>query len=408
MIEMKKVLSILLVLSTLLLLSSCKNTEYEAEVSLPIKGHFSVKGDIIIETKEMYAANNVIPNAKAYTYKDGKFYKLKRYETEITILKKHTIYGENYGYDTPLKLQYYICNSTVYAYPIFDIEQQSDVGVQVISIPENENCVIIQGAYILPLYVNLKSGKITEICRKDNSGFDLASKVLSVSEDGKYAAVLGTAVGTFIPEAYITNLKNFKTTKISIPKYDESIYKLVDACPSVFAGNRLYVNYTLEKQDINSGEEKNTFFYDIKTKKSEKLATPLDNYATDYRYPYIKTKYEKETATLAINNLKNITEYGFSIYPSNSISAIPNKTGQYVVVSYFEGEDTENQQFFMADIKNHKDIDLTKADEKFDYLTYDGKPSSFDWISETELLITCVDGTDEYIQTVINVKDALK
>jgi hypothetical protein len=53
-------------------------------------------------------------------------------------------------------------------------------------------------------------------------------------------------------------------------------------------------------------------------------------------------------------------------------------------------------------------IDDERIPIEFDYLTYDGKPSSFDWISETELLITCVDGTDEYIQTVINVKDALK
>ena len=83
-------------------LSSCYNSNKGEAVALPIKGHFSVKGDIIVETDKISVTNDVIPNAKAFTYKDGEFYKLKRFETEITLPEEVTGYGK----ELKIPLQY--------------------------------------------------------------------------------------------------------------------------------------------------------------------------------------------------------------------------------------------------------------------------------------------------------------
>ncbi len=418
---MKKLLLILLTLTMLISVSSCGNVETENKVTLPIKGHFSVIEDIIVETDKISVTNDVIPNAQAFTYKDGEFYKLKRYEAEITIPKKYTIYGEDYGKDISLPLQYFISNSTVYAY--LNVDRKGWGGyVTIIPIPQNDECIIMQGSKLLPLYVNLKSGKITPVFDAEKSGFALSGEVTCVSEDGKYAAVLGTRLDDMIPRSYIINLKNFTIAEIPLPKYNNEHYKLKNSYPSVFADGRLYVNYTLTELDIDGGETVSTCFYDVKKKKSEALAAPLTDYASSERYPYIQMKFENETGTLKIKNLKDVIDYSYSVYPSNGLWGSPNKTGQYFIGSYFDmplaGYDEngapyyentpQNKKDLALDIKNQKRIDLSKIDSKFDYTTYDGVPCAYRWISETELLVTCQDGEEEYIQTVIDVKEAEK
>ena len=154
---MKKIISLVLILC-FFLLTACSNnqTNIAEKVALPIKGHFSVKGDIIVETDKISVTDNVIPNAEAFTYKDGEFYKLKRYEAEIIVPKKYTVYGEYYGNDVNLKIQYFINNSTVYAYSNIDRKEMGNF-IDIISIPQNDDSVIIQGSEILPIYVNLKN-----------------------------------------------------------------------------------------------------------------------------------------------------------------------------------------------------------------------------------------------------------
>lgn len=403
----------------LISVSACGNVETENKVTLPIKGHFSVIGDIIVETDKISVANMVLPNARAFTYKDGGFYELKRYETEITVPKKYTVYGEAYGEDISLPLQYFVADSTVYAY--LDVDRKGWGGyVTIIPIPQNDECVIMQGSELLPLYVNLKSGKITPVFDAKKIDFDMSGRVTCVSEDGKYAAGIGTKLDDMIPRSYIINLKNFKIAEVPLPQYNSEHYKLKDSYPSVFADGRLYVNYTLTELDIDGGETVGTFFYDIKKKKPEKLAAPLTDYASSEQYPYIQMKFENDTGTLKMKNLKDVIDYSFSVYPSNGLWGLPNKTGQYVIGTYFDmplagydengqpyyENDPQNQKHLMLDVKNQKRIDLSKIDSKFAYTTYDGNPCTYRWISETELLITCHDGEEEYIQTVINVKDA--
>ena len=68
----------------------------------------------------------------------------------------------------------------------------------------------------------------------------------------------------------------------------------------------------------------------------------------------------------------------------------------------------QNQKHIVVDVKNQKRIDLSKIDDKFNYKTYDGKSCRYSWISETELIIFCQDGNEEYIQPVINVAEDKK
>lgn len=395
------------------MLSACGNSEIDDKANLPIKGHFSVKGDIIVETDKISVTDEVIPNAQAFTYKDGEFYKLKRYETEITLPQKYTAY-EN---DITLKLQYFICNNTIYAYFNDDKYMRAIHSADILPIPQNDNSVIFQNGEIHPLYINLKSGKITPVFDSKKQDFDMPASVTCVSEDGKYAVIRGTRLGEKAQESYIINLGDFKATKIPMPTYNKEFYELKHYYPTVFVGGRLYFNYALRELDIDGGGKVGTFFYDMKTKKSEELAAPLNDYITNSQYPNIKMKFEQETGTIKIKNLKDIIDYSFSIYPSNGLWGLTNKTGQYFIGSYFDmplaGYDEngqpyyenvqQNQKYIMMDIKNQKRIDLSKIDDKFNYTTYDGKSCRYSWISETELIIFCHDGNEEYIQTVINV-----
>lgn len=412
---MKKFLLIALVLSILMSFSACGNTEIDNKVSLPIKGHFSVKGDIIVETDKISVTNEVIPNAQAFTYKDGEFYKLKRYETEITLPQKYTAYAD----DMTLELQYFICNGTVYAYLNVDRKALPTNSIEILSIPQNDECIIIQSEGICPLYINLKSRKITPVFDSEKQGFDMSASVSCLSEDGKYAALLGTRMDEMVPKSYIIDLGNFEISEIPMTPYNKEFYKIKHIYPSVFADGRLYINYALTELDIDGGGKVGAFFYDIKKKKSEELAAPLNDYTGIDQFPYIKMKFEHETGTLKIKNLKDIIDYSFSVYPSNGLWGSPNKTGQYFIGSYFDmplaGYDEngqpyyenvqQNQKYIVVDVKNQKRIDLSKIDDKFNYTTYDGRSCRYSWISETELIIFCQDGNEEYIQTVINVDE---
>ena len=415
---MKKIISIILILCMSVILSSCGHSNKGEAVLLPIKGHFSVKGDIIVETDKISVTDDVIPNAQAFTYKDGEFYKLKRYEAEIIVPKKYTVYGEYYGNDVNLKIQYFINNSTVYAYSNIDKKEMGNF-IDIISIPQNDDSVIIQGSEILPIYVNLKNGKITPVFDKEKQDFDMSAVVICISEDGKYAVIRGTRLGEKVQESYIISLTKFEITKIPMPTYNKEFYELKHYYPTVFVGERLYFNYALRELDIDADVKFGAFLYDVKNKKSEQLAAPLDEYTSGNQYQYIRMKFEHETGTLRIKNLKDITDYSFSIYPSNGLWGSTNKTGQYFIGSYFDmpiaGYDEnaqpyyenvqQNQKYIVVDVKNQKRIDLSKIDDKFNYTTYDGKSCRYNWISETELIIFCQDGNEEYIQTVINVDE---
>lgn len=412
---MKKIISLVLILC-FFLLTACSNnqTNIAEKVVLPIKGHFSVIGDIIVETDKKYATKTVIPNAQAFTYQDGEFYKLKRYETEITIPKKYTMYDELYGKDQTLPLQYYFCNGMVYAYLNTNEERFSLLNIQIFSIPGNEECVIIQGMYIIPLYVNLKSGKFKSIFEKADQDLDTTLRVTCISEDGKYLALFGMTLEKFEQGIYILNLKNFKTTKISMPKYNSS-HKLKTFYPLFFADGRLYIDYALTPTNHIDQAKVGSFYYVLNNKKLKEYSTSLSDYIHNENYPYIRMKFEYETGTVRIINFKDNLDYSFSIYPSESLFGTTNKTGQYFIGAYFDMPDTgytENVQQYrkhiMMDVKNQKKIDLSKIDEKFNYTTYDGMACGYDWISETELLITCHDGDDEYIQAVINIEDDVK
>lgn len=415
---MKKLISITLILCISLMLSACDNINKGETVALPIKGHFSVRGDIIVETDKISVTNDVIPNAKAFTYKDGEFYKLKRYETKIIIPQEHTAYAD----DMTLELQYFICNGTVYAYLNVDRKMLPTYSIEILSIPQNDECIIIQSGEICPLYINLKSGKITPVFDSEKEGSDMPASVVCTSEDGKYAVVLGIRSGQKAQESYIINLGNFKATKIPMCPYNKEFYELKHFYPDVFVDGRVYVNYALTELDIDGGGKVGAFFYDIKKKKSEELAAPLNDYTSIDQFPYIKMKFEQKTGTLKIKNLKDIVDYSFSVYPSNGLWGSPNKTGQYFIGSYFDmpiaGYDEngqpyyenvqQNQKHIVVDVKNQKRIDLSKIDDKFNYKTYDGKSCRYSWISETELIIFCQDGNEEYIQTVINVAEDKK
>lgn len=228
---MKNFLLIVLVFSILISFSACGNAEIDNRVNLPIKGHFSVKGDIIVETDKISVTDDVIPNAQAFTYKDGEFYKLKRYETEIIVPKKYTVYGEYYGNDVNLKIQYFINNSTVYAYSNIDRKEMGNF-IDIISIPQNDDSVIIQGSEILPIYVNLKNGKITPVFDSKKQGFDMSASVSCISEDGKYAVIRGTSLGEKVQESYIISLTKFEITKIPMPTYNKEFYELKHYYPS--------------------------------------------------------------------------------------------------------------------------------------------------------------------------------
>lgn len=415
---MKKFLLIALALSILMSFSACGNSEIDNRVNLPIKGHFSVKGDIIVETDKISVTDDVIPNAEAFTYKDGEFYKLKRYETEITIPKKYTIYDELYGKYQTLPLQYYFCNGMVYAYLNTNEKGFSLLNIQIFSIPGNEEYVIIQGMYIIPLYVNLKSGKFKSIFEKSDQDLDTTLRVTCISEDGKYLALFGTTLEKFEQGIYIINLKNFKTTKISMPKYNSS-HKLKTFYPIFFADGRLYINYALTPTNNIDQAKLGTFYYDLNNKKLKEFSASLSDYIHNENRPYIRIKFENETGTVRIINFKDNLDYSFSVYPSNGLWGSPNKTGQYFIGSYFDmplaGYDEngqpyyenvqQNQKYIVVDVKNQKRIDLSKIDDKFNYKTYDGKSCGYSWISETELIIFCQDGNEEYIQTVINVDE---
>lgn len=291
--------------------------------------------------------------------------------------------------------------------------------IDIISIPQNDDCVIIQGSEILPIYVNLKKGKITPVFDSEKQGFDMSASISCLSEDGKYAALLGTRMDEMVSKSYIINLENFEIIEIPMTPYNKEFYKIKHIYPSVFADGRLYVNYALTELDIDGGGKVGAFFYDIKKKKSEELAAPLNDYTSIDQFPYIKMKFEQETGTLKIKNLKDIIDYSFSVYPSNGLWGSPNKTGQYFIGSYFDmpiaGYDENGQPYYenvqqnpkhiVVDVKNQKRIDLSKIDDKFNYTTYDGKSCGYSWISETELIIFCQEGNEEYIKTVINVDE---
>lgn len=411
---MKKFLLIALVLSILMSFSACGNAEIDNKVSLPIKGHFSVKGDIIVETDKISVTDDVIPNAQAFTYKDGEFYKLKRYETKIIIPQEHTAYAD----DMTLELQYFICNGTVYAYLNVDRKVLPTNSIEILSIPQNDECIIIQSGEICPLYINLKSKKITPVFDSEKQGFYMSASVSCLSEDGKYAALFGTTLEKFEQGIYIINLKNFKTTKISMPKYNSS-HKLKTFYPIFFADGRLYINYALTPTNNIDQAKLGTFYYDLNNKKLKEFSASLSDYIHNENRPYIQIKFENETGTLKIKNLKDIIDYSFSVYPSNGLWGSTNKTGQYFIGSYFDmplaGYDEngqpyyeniqQNKKYIVVDVKNQKRIDLSKIDDKFNYTTYDGKSCGYSWISETELIIFCQDGNEEYIQTVINVDE---
>ena len=260
---MKKFLLIVLVFSILMSFSACSNAEIDNRVNLPIKGHFSVKGDIIVETDKISVTDDVISNTRAFTYKDGEFYKLKRYETKIIIPQEHTAYAD----DMTLELQYFICNGTVYAYLNVDRKMLPTYSIEILSIPQNDECIIIQSGGICPLYINLKSRKITPVFDSEKQGFDMSASVSCLSEDGKYAALFGTTLEKFEQGIYIINLKNFKTTKISMPKYNSS-HKLKTFYPIFFADGSLYINYALTPTNNIDQAKLGTFYYDLNTLKN--------------------------------------------------------------------------------------------------------------------------------------------
>ena len=97
----------------------------------------------------------------------------------------------------------------------------------------------------------------------------MPASVVCVSDDGKYAVILGIRSGQKAQESYIINLSNFKAAKIPMPQYSKEFYELKHFYPDVFADGRLYVNYALTELDIDGGGKVGAFFYDIKKKKSE-------------------------------------------------------------------------------------------------------------------------------------------
>ncbi len=408
---MKRIITTLLTLVMLLIMSSCGGAAVEDSVMLPIEGHFSAIDGIIVETDKKSVDNDAIPNARAFNYKDGKFYELKRHETEITLP------GEVVGNDAELSipLQYFICNKRVYAYPNIERTMLGE-RIEIYSIPNNEKFVLVEaGIGSKPVCVDVKSGKITQFCDKEKL---LYADMVCVSEDGKYAALNGTKENEHVRTAYIMELSSFELREVPLPNYYSQVpYDLKDSRAVCFADDRLYVNYTVNKLDVYRGIKDGTFFYNVKKGISEDLAAPLDY--TNSEYPHIKIKFEQETGTLKIKNMKSITDYSFSVYPSNALWCNPNITGQYFIGACYDmpvaGYDENGQPYYenapenikhiVVDVKNQKQIDLTKADSKFNYTEYNGVPCRVAWISETELLVMGYEGTKDYILTVINVAD---
>ena len=403
---MKKIIAILITVCTILLLSACEKAQPILEKeSLPISGHFNVKDNIIIETDSFY--KRPIKNARAYIYKDKQFYKLERHETEITIPKKCTIYGDVYGKDAVLPIQYYIYNNTVYAYFNADENKTSTSVTNFISIPQNDEYVILDDMYYKPTLINVKSGKTELIVQSDK----ISATVTCVSCDGKYAGVLGTKIGEAAPKSFILNLDNFKLKEIDIKLGTND--KLISAYPQLFLNNgknqALYINCDYQR---NNGEKVATsYYYYIDNEKTEEAKEPTNGYLYNENSPHIKMKYDNISSTFKVQNLEKNTVYSFSVLPSTNIEGEVNWSGEYFIGTVFNQSENvlHNGKTYAAyDMKNQKPIYINKADSKFDYTTYDGIESRYSWITDKELIVFCFDGTNHYIKTVIDLEDALK
>ncbi len=408
---MKKFLVLFLVLILVFSLSGCADTQTEGQFSLPIEGYYKTKGEIIIETDTAASPNGeVIPNAKAFAYQDGTFLGLKCHETSITLPDSVTGFGK----DIDLPIQYFIWNKTAYAYQNIDRIQ---LGTQIDFIPipnDNEHAFVQISNEKGPIYLNLKNGKFQFL--SDDHTLNLSLENFCVSEDGKYAAVCGEK------KVYLINLKNLKIDKIPLPSYDQSSYLFENSYPFCFVKNRLYINYTLASADDPKEKNTATFFYNLDTKTIEESATsfPAEGYRFNERYPYLLIKNDFDTGTLYIKNLKEDTAYSFTISPFTEISAMPSSSGRYVYAGYhtpkiagyddngnpYYENNAANRKTAFIDMKESKLIDLPSKINGYDYNTFNEKRISHqEWISPTELLLSCYDGEKATLEGLLNLSD---
>ncbi|MBR5523976.1 MAG: hypothetical protein IKU51_01745 [Clostridia bacterium] len=420
---MKKFVSIVLTLCLLFLLTSCEgNNHTTGVITLPIEGYFASKGEILVETDPVLDA--VVPFARAYVYENGEWYELERYETEITISKEFT-YGEYSGRDITLPIQYFAYHSKIYAYP--NVEKISEVnvyGLDMYSVPSKENCILIdQYGVFSTMYVDLSSGDITPIFRED---MPLKGGVACVSDNAPYAAIICNMEESEPPTGYIVDLNNISIKEIVLPPYDESKYSFNDLYPLALVNSRLYVWYRLFVQ--NENDKEGTLVYDIEKGTVDEYAENLslyDAFNSD-AYSYIQMKCDQDTGTVRVLNLKSGEDYSFTLYPSIQIGGTPSSTGRYLLCTYYDtplaGYDENGNSYYenslktvhhiVVDMKNQKQIDLSKVDPKLDLdaMTYNGVSCTGLWVSDTEIAIVTYSSADEgarCIQTVIDVEDAL-
>jgi len=364
--------------------------------------------------------NDVVPSARAFAYEDGDWYELKRYETEITISKEFT-YGEYGGHDITLPIQYFIYHSKTYAYP--NVEKTSGVnvyGVDMYPIPGKENHILMdQLGVFSTMYVDLNSGDITPIFRED---MPLKGGIACVSDNAPYAAIICNMEESEPPTGYIVDLNNLCITEIVLPPYDKSKYSFNDLYPLAFVNSRLYVWYRLFERDANSKEW--TLVYDLEKGTVEEFSLNLASCDSNI-YPHIQMQCDQTTGMVRVLNLKSGEDYSFILFPSVQIGGSPSSTGRYLLCTYYDlslaGCDANGEPYYensletmrhiLVDMKNQKQIDLSKVDPKLDLvaMTYEGMPCAGFWVSDTEIaIVTCQseDGRLECIRAVIDVEGA--
>ena len=415
---MRKYISVFMV-AVMLFLTSCGTTTQKSivtktngKVSLPINGNFKFKDDIIIEY-EKTGTGSVVKNARAYTYKDGEFYELERFETEITVPKKYTVYGEVYGKDQNLPLQYFVCEGQVYAFLNKDVADNKFSCFKAFSIPQNDECVIIEDfTNIWPIYLNIKTGEMKPVVDLNNQDGPLTASVNCISEDGKYAGVLGTKRDTFTSSSFIVNLENFEITEVC-PEIEEG-YTATNS-PLFFVKERMYFSCSL-RPISREGITERLYLYDTQKKRIEESKYELDGAVGVGSNDSIKIRANPETGEVTILDYELGTYCTYFLSPFNSWNAKVNKTGRYIIGECFPnppeypeevytGGLQGEPEYIVIDMKEQKTFDLRKADSSFDYSTYDGVPCSYEWITEKEIMVICHQDNDSYVKTVINVED---
>lgn len=411
---MKRLLSLLLMLSILLSFLSCSKAE-----SKPLPDNFYAYDNGILLNVDYVSyysyPNTIFSPDDAYYYKNGSFHTLNACDVTIEIKSADTNTGEN----AVLPIRYFIYNDTVYPYLAME-RKELPTTVTLQNIPNNKEEIIIYDSLVKePLLYNLKTNSYKPFYEKENY------KVIfrKMSDDGNYAIFLvyNDSDKVFI----VKNLKNGSLDAIPTTHISDNLnYDITN----IFFINEqiIYEEITYSNNYSNSASKWCCFDLNSEELKGYDDGEKLKGYKKINGHKYLLEKTDIENKDYSLYNLETKTFSNYSFGKTTNFDFRINQSGEYALCSYFTygevaGYDengvpyysnhTNDSQYkkILINLKTGKEIDIEIVEKHLKQKeNYKDANILYQWISKDTLLVTYISGTAGnmlYINEVLNLNE---